>query len=158
MRAGSCRREVSTSPVLRLAGRPSAVAAWREDIGAVMLPEQLVQRWETVYRLYGQASKCAADSVAGDPDAARAMASASSDVAEVWREIETLPDLPWWLLAAVGAAAQAFEFQARDWNARADVDTSSPRSRPQARTGTPGRPAPRRITPRGQSGAGEHSW
>jgi hypothetical protein len=84
-----------------------------------MVPDKLVERWEAAYRTYSSASKLAASSVAGDRVAARAMAVASWEVAAVWREMESLSDLPWWALAAVGAAAQAVEFQARDWTARA---------------------------------------
>src|SRR5262249_44923782 len=68
---------------------------------------------------YGEASKAAASSVAGDRDAAREMAAASWEVAAAWREMESTADIPWWALAALCAAAQAFEIQARDWNARA---------------------------------------
>jgi hypothetical protein len=46
------------------------------------------------------------------------MARASADVAAVWREMAGEPDLPWWSVAALRAAAQAFEYQARDWSAR----------------------------------------
>ena len=85
-----------------------------------MVPEDLVQRWEAAYRRYGEASKMSAVSPAGDRDVARAMVLASHDVAVAWRAMESIPDLPWWTLAAVGAAAQAFEFQAREWSVRAE--------------------------------------
>jgi hypothetical protein len=84
-----------------------------------MLPEKLAQRWEAAYRRYGRASAAMESSVAGDRDAAREMAASSWEVAAAWREMECMADMPWWALAALGAAAQAFEFQARDWNARA---------------------------------------
>jgi len=51
------------------------------------------------------------------------MARASADVAAVWREMT--PDMPWWELAALGAAAQAFERQAQDWTARANHERQS---------------------------------
>jgi hypothetical protein len=45
------------------------------------------------------------------------------------------PDMPWWLVAALVAAAQAFEQQAKDWTARAKhdstVNSSSRRPHPQ---------------------------
>jgi hypothetical protein len=47
------------------------------------------------------------------------MARASRDLAVVWREMAAEPDMPWWLVAGLGAAAQAFDNQARDWAARA---------------------------------------
>jgi hypothetical protein len=122
-----------------------------------MMPEHLVSRWEAAYRQYGQASRSAASSVAGDRNAAQAMASASWEVAAVWREMESLSDLPWWVLAAVGAAAQAFEFQARDWNARAELDGAG-RARPQPRPTPRRRPTPHRVTPQDVPGSGEQSW
>jgi hypothetical protein len=53
------------------------------------------------------------------------MASASWDVATAWRDIATATALPWWSLAAVRAAADAFETQARDWHAQAAAITAS---------------------------------
>ena len=53
------------------------------------------------------------------------MARASADVAAVWREMTAEPDMPWWELAALGAAAQAFERQAHDWTARAKHERQS---------------------------------
>ena len=47
------------------------------------------------------------------------------DVAAVWREMTVEPDVPWWELAALGAAAQAFERQAQDWTARAKHERQS---------------------------------
>ncbi|HEU5476134.1 MAG TPA: hypothetical protein VFV67_36370 [Actinophytocola sp.] len=99
-----------------------------------MLPEKLVYRWESAYRRYGEASKAASTLTAGDRDAAREMAAASWEVAAAWREMESTADMPWWALAALSAAVQAFEFQARDWNARASHGwpaDSERRTRPQ---------------------------
>lgn len=104
-------------------GRSSAVP-WREGAGGgVMVSEELLQRWETAYGDYGLAAELVANSEPGDRAVARAMARASSAVAAVWREIEVAPGLPWWQVAAVSTAAQAFEFQSRDWTARARQDT-----------------------------------
>ena len=72
------------------------------------------------YRDYGSASRAAASAVPGDPAVAWGMAEASRKVATAWREMERVPELPRWTQAALVAGAQAFEFQARDWNARAD--------------------------------------
>jgi hypothetical protein len=84
-----------------------------------MMSERLVQRWEGVYREYGTASQRLSGAEPGDRIVARQMARASADVAAVWREMAGEPDMPWWSVAALGAAAQAFEYQARDWSARA---------------------------------------
>jgi hypothetical protein len=90
--------------------------------GAVVVPVRLVERWERAYRQYGQASTRAARSPAGDRPAARAVAATSREVAAIWREIATTPGLPWWVLAALRAAADAFEAQARDWQARSEFE------------------------------------
>jgi len=72
------------------------------------------------------------------------MASASWDVATAWRDLATRAVLPWWVLAAVRAAADAFEQQAHDWHARAvyEDDRSTPTStqtaRGRAHRGLPG--------------------
>jgi hypothetical protein len=125
-----------------------------------MVPDKLVERWEAAYRTYGSASKSAASSVAGDRVAARAMAVTSREVAAVWREMESVTDLPWWALAAVGAAAQAFEFQARDWTARAEhagpPDAYAVR-RPPVRLATRARPAGQRAQSQ-DAGQGDESW
>ncbi len=85
----------------------------------VMVSERLAARWEAVYREYGHASEMVSNSVPGDGAVARHMARASQDLAVVWRKLAAEPDMPWWLVAGLGAAAQAFEHQARDWTARA---------------------------------------
>lgn len=94
-----------------------------------MVPEDLVARWEDAYRRYVEVSVSASSSVATIRIAARAIAVASRDVAVAWRQLGLQPGLPWWVLAAVGAAAQAFEFQAHEWSDRAEqtrpVDYSS---------------------------------
>ncbi len=91
-----------------------------------MIPTELDARWQAAYAIYGQASEAVATVELGNPDAARLMASASREVSGLWWEIAGTPDLPWWALAAVRSAAQAFEAQAKDWGARADA-WSAPR-------------------------------
>jgi hypothetical protein len=73
------------------------------------------------------------DSVPGDRAVARHMASASVNVALVWRQMAAEPDMPWWSVAALSAAAQAFEYQARDWTARAKYDLQPSAGGPRAR-------------------------
>jgi len=101
-----------------------------EPAASGAVPVRLVQRWERAYRQYGQASTRAARSAAGDRPAARAVAAASREVAAIWREVAQTPGLPWWALAALRAAADAFEAQARDWQARAEVEGGAPMARP----------------------------
>jgi hypothetical protein len=116
------------------AGWPSAPPR-RKGSGVVMVTERLVRRWEAVYREYGLASEMVGTAEPGDRAVARHMARASFDVAAVWREMSAEPDMPWWLVAALVAAAQAFEQQAKDWTARAKhdstVNSSSRRPHPQ---------------------------
>jgi hypothetical protein len=100
-----------------------------------MVPDDLVERWQAAYRDYGRASQVVATTEPGNRDAARMMAAASRDVAAGWRVLGEAPGLPWWTSAAVGAAVQAFEFQARDWEARAARDgySAAPILRPTPR-------------------------
>jgi hypothetical protein len=83
-----------------------------------MVPTDLTTRWEVAYRRYCAVAGLAASAGAGDQVAARALAATSRDVAAAWRELQKVPDLPWWVLAAVSAAAEAFESQAADWGLR----------------------------------------
>lgn len=84
----------------------------------IAVPEPYVRAWESAYQQYGHVSEMAARMPADDPAAAWHMATASWGVAAAWREIASAGRLPWWLLAAVESAAEAFESQARDWEAR----------------------------------------
>jgi hypothetical protein len=84
-----------------------------------MVSERLVALWEAAYREYGTVSDLLNGAVPGDAAVAERMARASQAVAVVWREMADEPDLPWWSVAALGAAGQAFEYQSRDWTARA---------------------------------------
>lgn len=114
-------------------GRSASGHALAERLGVVMVPDGLVRRWEAVYREYGLASEMVNVSVPGDCAVARQMARASEDVAVVWREMAAWPEVPWWFVAAVTAAAQAFEYQARDWTARAKYDAQSSAGGPRRR-------------------------
>jgi len=89
------------------------------DAVLASVPGGLVEAWQEAYREYGYASEATSSAQPGDPDVARAMAATSLAVASAWREIAAQGAHSWWSLAAVEAAAQAFEFQARDWGARA---------------------------------------
>jgi len=80
--------------------------------------EKSIREWEAAYRKYGHASELVARSIGDDLAAAWGMASASWQVAQAWRELAAAQRLPWWLLAAVESAAEAFEAQARDWEVR----------------------------------------
>lgn len=71
-----------------------------------MVSEDLIRAWEDAYRRYGSA-------------AGANVAPASRAVALAWRDIACTSKLPWWVLAAVESAAEAFEDQAEQWEARA---------------------------------------
>lgn len=85
----------------------------------MMVPDYLVERWESAYSAYRTASELVDRSTPGDRVAAEAMAKASHAVAAAWRDITVESDLSWWSTAAVTTAAQAFDHQAQDWAARA---------------------------------------
>ena len=67
--------------------------------------EDLIRAWEDAYRRYGSAA--GAD-----------VAPASRAVAMAWRDIACTSGLPWWMLAAVESAAEAFEAPAEQWAPR----------------------------------------
>lgn len=77
-----------------------------------------VATWEAAYRRYGQASAQSMRSADGDAGVVQQMAATSWDVAVAWRQIARGGGLPWWSLAALESAAQAFEAQAREWRTR----------------------------------------
>jgi hypothetical protein len=87
-----------------------------------------VTAWETAYRQYGQASERSLTPRDREPGAVWQMASASWAVAAAWRQIAAAGQLPWWSLAAVESAAQAFEAQAREWEARENRSEPEPTS------------------------------
>jgi alkylated DNA nucleotide flippase Atl1 len=84
-----------------------------------MVPDYLVNRWESAYSAYRTASEMVNASTPGDCAAAEHMAQASRAVATAWRDIAVESELSWWSVAAVTTAAQAFDHQAQDWAARA---------------------------------------
>jgi hypothetical protein len=111
MRAGR------SAPVRRAAAGKAVV---------VMVPDYLVERWESAYSAYRTASELVNSSAPGDSAAAEHMAQASHAVAAAWRDITVESDLSWWSIAAVTTAAQAFDHQAQDWAARAKHGRESP--------------------------------
>jgi hypothetical protein len=84
----------------------------------VVVPAKLLTGWEDAYRQYGRASETVTRTRDTDPAAIWQMAVTSSAVAVAWRQVASRRQLPWWLLAAVDAAAQAFEAQSLEWEAR----------------------------------------
>jgi hypothetical protein len=142
MCAGRGRPDELTGVAFMPAGWSSATPR-RKGLGVVMMSERLVRSWEAVYREYGTASQRLRSAEAGDPTVARHMARASADVAAVWRDMAAESDLPWWSVAALCAAAQAFEYQSRDWSARAkyEITGSSPSRRPHQQITRPASPA-----------------
>lgn len=80
-------------------------------------PTESVARWEAAYRCYTELT-CMAREPSGERASPAALASASWEVATAWRDIATSTPLPWWMLAALRAAADAFEHQAYQWHAR----------------------------------------
>ena len=84
---------------------------------APVVPQALVTGWEDVYRHYGNASEAASRLPQVDAATARGMSQASWAVASSWRGIASASQLPWWVLAAVLAAAEAFDEQSQYWDA-----------------------------------------
>jgi hypothetical protein len=106
-----------------------------------MVPAEMETRWEVAYRRYSIAARLAATAAPDDQDVARMVASTSTAVAAAWREIQDVAGLPWPVLAAVSAAAEAFESQARDWALRiaeppADDSPTTPFPHPFPRSST----------------------
>jgi hypothetical protein len=122
MSAGCGRVGVLTGSASLPAGWPPATSRRK---GSVMVSEELIRRWETVYGEYGRVSEMVNLAEPGNREVARQMALASGNVALAWRQMAAEPDMSWWSVAALSAAAQAFEYQARDWTARANYDEQS---------------------------------
>lgn len=78
--------------------------SWKWWSGMCTVPDVLVDRWQAVYREYSATEGNRAE-----------LARLSANVAVVWREMARVPGLEWWLVAALSAAAEAFERQAQDW-------------------------------------------
>ncbi|SES28429.1 hypothetical protein SAMN04487818_109332 [Actinokineospora terrae] len=74
------------------------------------MPPVLVQRWEAVYARYGWTGP-------------EGVAEASEDVGALWREMAAVPGCPWWLVAGLVTAAEAFDAQGREWSTWAAAQT-----------------------------------
>ena len=102
----------------------------RSVSGAMAVPEAYVRTWEGAYRQYAQVSEMAGRMHADDPAVAWHMATASWAVASAWRDLAAVGRLPWWALAAVESAAEAFESQARHWEAKERGDEQAEEGSP----------------------------
>lgn len=91
----------------------------------IAVPDRFVRQWEAAYREYGNVSELAARSAVVSSETAQSMAAASGAVAVAWRQIGTVRALPWWAVAAVDAAAEAFETQGDEWDARSAEEEST---------------------------------
>ncbi|MGW5053147.1 hypothetical protein [Actinokineospora sp. NPDC004072] len=80
-----------------------------------MPPQESRERWEAAYRRYAAAG----ESTGPFARQAELTAAASWEVARAWREIAQSASWPWWLSAALDAAAEAYEDQAREYDRRA---------------------------------------
>jgi hypothetical protein len=96
---------------------PTQVPLPVRPTGQAERPDPLILAWESAYRCYGEASRTMPPT-GNDPAAVWQMAATSMAVALAWRQIARSRPLPWWTLAAVESAAQAFESQGREWEAR----------------------------------------
>lgn len=114
--AGSGRRRAARPVPVTPRVRPASPTT-TEVVVVTSVP--LVDGWQNAYRAYGLASSNLGRLGEGDIGALWRMASTSGAVAVAWRRIAGGTDLPWWMLAAVESAAQAFEAQAHDWEFRA---------------------------------------
>lgn len=90
----------------------------RKGSAVLRVPEQMVKRWESAYRFYQEANLIAGSGRVSEVAVAD-MVRASREVATAWRAFSYVDELPWWAVAAVATAAQAFEGQAREWERRA---------------------------------------
>ena len=102
-------------------------AAWQPApaLDTVNVADEAIRSWESAYRNYGQVRNVPVVPSEISAELRRQMVSASWAVASAWRQIARTRRLPWWLLAAVESAAQAFEAQARDWEARGSASSAS---------------------------------
>lgn len=76
--------------------------AWRHPIprnDLTLVDKDPIAAWEDTYREYENTTETD-------------IAGASRAVAAAWRDLAANTELPWWLLAAVHSAAEAFDFQA----------------------------------------------
>ncbi|MFC5290701.1 hypothetical protein ACFPM7_26910 [Actinokineospora guangxiensis] len=81
-----------------------------------MIPLDAQRAWESAYRLYAEASETARGADVDPLHVGQMIASTSWEVAESWRAMATTAGLPWCVVAALHAAAAAFEDQAHEWS------------------------------------------
>ncbi|MFD8492386.1 hypothetical protein [Amycolatopsis sp. NPDC059657] len=91
--------------------------------------KDLVKEWETSYREYAAVSEIVGASEVEVSGGARAMASTAWNVSQAWHAIAAAHGLPWWAIAAVESAAQAFEEISREWDERAENSETQGRQR-----------------------------
>ncbi|MGC7095602.1 hypothetical protein ACPZ19_13110 [Amycolatopsis lurida] len=95
-----------------------------------------IQEWEYLYREYQSASNDMARLRPPPTDVIERYARVSQEVATAWRALLPGEKQPWWIVAAVESAAQAFAEQAKRWAAVAagEIDKEGgsvpPRARP----------------------------
>lgn len=111
-----------------------------------------IRGWEEAYWKYNEA-----DQRMGNrppvPELVQEYVSVTRAVARAWRNLVAERDQPWWVLAAVDSAAEAFETQAREWESCwldrvADAPAENRlavRPHPECRP-VPGRRYPRRLS------------
>lgn len=109
------REEVLTGAAVESAGRPPAVSGREGSLmESVTMPAELVERWQLVYSAY-----LTADRLQGSEPNPVKMARLARDVASVWRDMASVPGMPWWLVAPLTTSAEAMERQAKWDNAKA---------------------------------------
>jgi hypothetical protein len=98
-----------------IVGHSQLLDAIKGDVGmaAERVPWEAVARWETAYRAYVEVES----SAAWTRGERLMLADALQAVADAWRDIATTPGLDWWMLAALSAAAETAEQQARQFQA-----------------------------------------
>lgn len=79
----------------------------------MLVSTKVIGVWEDAYRRYGRASEVVARCRGGDVAAVQELIAASRAVAGAWRTIAAQAELPWWIVAAIESAAEAFDGQAR---------------------------------------------
>lgn len=77
------------------------------------VPEEAIARWEDAYRAYLKLGDSRAET---RPERLK-LSGVLREVADGWRAIAATPGLEWWVLAALSAAAETAEQQARQFSA-----------------------------------------
>ncbi len=78
-----------------------------------MVPDALVRDWEMVYGEYIRTGNGLRSEVLED---IALMTQMSAEIAAIWRRMAEVPGVPWWTVAALCTAADAFERQALEWS------------------------------------------